>query len=322
MRSRSGDQPAGRAEALRASLVDRVARWSTGQEQVVTADPGLTFYRHAQPTEVMSCMVEPAIAFPIQGTKRAVLGDHVFAYDTHRFLVTSLDLPLLLQVVEASPEVPYLSLVLRLDRAVIAELMLQGRITPSARQRPTGPGLFLGDTSEALLEPLDRLVRLLDEPDSVPVLAPLIHKEIFYRLLTGEHGLHLWHLASAGSHGHRISRAIDWLKTCYSQPLRVDELASRVQMSPSRFHYHFRQLTSMSPLQFQKWVRLNEARRRMITEGMDASTAAFEVGYESPSQFSREYSRQFGAPPRRDISALMHLHEDAGSDGASLGALP
>jgi transcriptional regulator GlxA family with amidase domain len=168
-------------------------------------------------------------------------------------------------------------------------------------------GIVLGETNARMLETFDRLVQLLDEPAAAPVLAPLIHKEIYYRLLVGEQGWLLWQLATVGSHGHRVARAIEWLKLHFAAALRVDDLAGLVQMSPSRFHHHFRQITGMSPLQFQKHLRLNEARRLMLTEQVDAAAAAYQVGYESASQFSREYSRQFGAPPRKDVTRLLAI---------------
>ncbi len=305
----SRSEEAERFEAARSSLAERIARWTAaGVEQVATASPGLTLYRHDAPTEAMSCILEPAIALTIQGAKRALLGDDVFAYNRHRFLITSLDLPVVLRTVEASREEPYLSLVLRMDERVIAELMLQTELPRPSRERPLGRGISLGRTSATLLEAFDRLVKLLDEPAAVPVLAPLIQKEIFYRILVSDEGALLRELASIGSQSRRVARAIDRLKSNFATPLRIEELAALSQMSISRLHHHFRQLTSMSPLQFQKLLRLNEARRLMLTEHLDASAAAFQVGYLSPSQFSREYSRQFGAPPRRDMERLLRLY--------------
>ncbi len=307
-------------EAVRSSLAERIARWTVGVEQFATPNPSLTLYRHNAPTEPMSCMVEPAIALTVQGAKRALLGDDVYAYNRHRFLITSLNLPVVLQVVEASRETPYLSLVLRLDERAIAEMVMQSKVPPPSREQPVSRGIILGETTAVLLEAFNRLVRLLDEPDAIPVLAPLIQREIFYRLLMSRQGALLWQIASVASQSHRIARAIDWLKSNFAQPLHVDELAALARMSTSRFHHHFRQLTSMSPLQFQKWLRLNQARQLMLTEHLDASSAAFQVGYESPSQFSREYSRQFGAPPRRDIERLLHRH-DIGTTGAGTPAV-
>lgn len=294
----------GSHEAVRCRLAARIARWTEGAEQVETALPGLTLYRHNAPTDAVRCMVEPAIALPVQGTKRAVLGNGVYAYDHRRYLLTTLDLPVALQAVKAHASAPYLSLVLRLDERCISDLVLKGVAPSPAKARPATAGIGLGATSAALLDAFDRLVQLLDDPAALAVLAPLVHTEIHYRLLTGELGGMLWQFASAGSQGHRVARAIAWLKMHFEQPLRVDALADLVQMSPSRFHHHFKQLTAWSPLQFQKYLRLQEARRLMLTDGLDAAAAAFRVGYESPSQFGREYRRQFGFPPRRDVERL------------------
>jgi AraC-like DNA-binding protein len=300
-------------EALRAALAHRVARWTDGGEQVATAIPGLTLYRHDLPTEPMNCMVGPSIALTVQGTKHALLGGRVYSYHSGRFLLAALNLPVVLQAVEAHPDRPYLSLVLELDTRSIAELAMQAEPPALAGQAGRMQGLILGETTEKFLELFLRLVELLDEPAALPVLARLMCKEIFYRLLMSEQGARLWQMASVGSHNQRIARAIEWLKLNFAQPLRIEALAGQVQMSPSRFYRHFRALTAMSPLQFQKWLRLNEARRLMLAEGIDASSAAFQVGYESPSQFSREYARLFGAPPRRDVQDLRQKARANGS---------
>lgn len=297
---------AARGDDVRAMLAARIARWTTGMELSATAIPGLLVYRWEAPSEPMSCMVEPSVALVVQGAKRVLLGEEAYNYDTRRFLITSLDLPVVANIIEASPQRPCLGLVFKLDQRVMAELMVQSRLAPP-REQPTGRGLILGETTLPLLDAFGRLMALLDEPESIAALAPLIEREILYRLLVSDQGARLRQIASVGTHGQRIARAIDWLRTHYAQALRIDDLAASVQMSPSSFHQHFRSLTAMSPLQFQKWLRLNEARRLMLMEHVDASTAAFQVGYESPSQFSREYNRLFGAPPRRDIEGLRRL---------------
>ena len=193
----------------------------------------------------------------------------------------------------------------------MAELIAQGGLPlPTARANDRSVGI--GTVTPVLLEPFKRLLDLLDEPETIPVLAPLIEREIHYRLLKSDHAARLWQFASVGSQGHRVSKAIDWLKVNYTAALRIEDLAAHVQMSPSSLHQHFRQLTAMSPLQYQKWLRLNEARRLMLNEDSDAASAAFEVGYESPSQFSREYTRLFGAPPKRDIEGLRRKAEGIG----------
>lgn len=295
-------------EALRRPLAEAVARWTDGVGQLHTTIPDLMFFRREEPTQPTNCMVEPSVALVVQGAKRALLGDNVYDYDIKRFLITSLDLPAMMHIVEASCEKPYLGVMLKLDLHVVAELMMQSGMPPPA-EHPSDRGMVLGETTPHLLHAFKRLLDLLDEPAAIPALAPLIRREICYRLLMSDQGARLWQIASVGSQSHRIARAIDWLKLHYARPLRVEELAAHVQMSASSFHHHFRLLTAMSPLQFQKWLRLNEARRLMLTDHFDASTAAFQVGYESPSQFSREYSRLFGAPPRRDIDNLRRLSE-------------
>ena len=226
-------------------------------------------------------------------------------YDAHRFLVTSVDLPVVTQVIEASADRPYLGLTLEFDLRLIAQLMV-GQDMPSGRPGAERAGVAVSAISASLLDGFNRLLDLLGTPDDIPALAPLVKQEIFYRLLRGEQGPRLRQIVTADNHGYQIARAIDWLRDHFSQPIRVEDLASRAGLSPSAFHSHFRALTAMSPLQYQKRMRLNEARRLMLTEHVDASGAAFRVGYESPSQFSREYSRQFGAPPMRDIKSLIH----------------
>lgn len=297
-------------EALRSSMVKVMAEKTQGITEITTAIPNLRFFRREGPTQPDYCMLEPNVSLVIQGTKRALLTEDTYTYDINRFLITSLDLPSMMHIVEASPDKPYLGLMLKLDLRVLSEVMLQSGIAPPSVP-PSGRGMFLGETTPILLEGFSRLVNLLNEPAALPVMAPLIEREIYYRLLTSDQCARLWQIAAVGSQGHRIARAIEWLRARFAEPLRVETLAAQVQMSPSTFHLHFRNLTSMSPLQYQKWLRLNEARKLMLSENMDVSTAAYAVGYESPSQFSREYSRFFGLSPSRDIEALRQL---AGSE--------
>jgi AraC-like DNA-binding protein len=263
----------------------------------------LTFFRRDSVAPPAVCMVEPCIVLVAQGVKHLWVGGEPYLYDTRRFLITSLDLPANSEVVEAAPEAPCVGLTLKLDLRVLAELIAHGSLPP-ARGQSAGTGVGIGTVTPDLLSPLVRLAELLDDLDAIPVLAPLIQREIHYRLLRSDQAAWLRKIVSVDSHGHRIARAIDWLKLNYAAPLRVDDLAARVQMSAATFHQHFRHLTAMSPLQYQKWLRLNEAKRLMLNEQLDAASAAFKVGYESPSQFSREYSRLFGAPPKRDIAVL------------------
>jgi AraC-like DNA-binding protein len=298
-----------RRESVRASLAAGIARWTeVDGEPFITSIPSLALYRRTTPSAPTSCMYDPSVALIVQGSKRVLLGDDAYLYDECQFLVASVDLPAIGEILEASREKPFLALMMKIDQRVVTDLMVEGRIPPP-RNEPTGRGMTVGEASLPLLQAFLRLVELLDEPNDIPALAPLIQREILYRLLTSDQGSRLWQIASVGSQGHRIARAIDWLKAHATEPLRVDELAASVQMSTSTFHHHFRAVTAMSPLQFQKWLRLNEARRLMLSENLDASTAAYRVGYESPSQFGREYHRLFGAPPLRDI---MNLRQAAG----------
>jgi len=293
-----------RIDAAREALAASIARRAPlDGEPCDTAIPDLVLLKRTSPSEPTSCLYDPSVALIVQGAKRVLLGEEAYMYDACRFLITSVDLPAIGEITEASPAQPFLALVMRLDLRVMTELMVEGRLRPP-RPEPTGRGMAVGQASASLLQAFQRLVDLLDEPAAIPVLAPLIQREILYRLLQSDQGWCLWQIASVGNQSHRIARAIDWLKAHSTEPLRIDELAASVQMSTSTFHHHFRALTAMSPLQFQKWLRLNEARRLMLTEHLDVSTAAFRVGYESPSQFGREYHRLFGAPPLRDITAL------------------
>lgn len=285
------------------SLRKSIARWTEKGDQLVTAIPGLSLYRRDEPTEPTSIMYQPSLCLAAQGVKRVLLGGDTYVYDAHHFLVTSVDLPTVAQVIKASPDRPCLALMLKLDQREISQLMVDSNLPPPRTQQSTR-GMAIGEATLPLVAACQRLIDLLAEPKDIPILAPTIQKEIVYRLLVGDQGERLRQMASAGSQSHQITRAIDWLKSNFTRPCRIEELAAHVHMSTSTFHHHFRALTAMSPLQYQKWLRLNEARRLMLTESFDASSAAFQVGYESPSQFSREYSRLFGTPPLRDIANL------------------
>jgi AraC-like DNA-binding protein len=232
-----------------------------------------------------------------------IVAGEAYDYDSKRFLVASVDLPALSQVTEASPERPYLCMVLRLDLQRIADLMTEMRLS-TFNAMPSGRGFAIGAPSEPLFGAAARRVRLLDTPADIPILAPLVEQELLYRLLTGEQGATLRHIASGDSQTNRVAKAIGWLKNHYFEPLRVEELAQRVNMSVSSLHHHFKEVTALSPLQYQKQLRLHEARRLLVRQSGDVSTIALMVGYESSSQFSREYSRLFGAPPLRDMAQL------------------
>ncbi|MDD2137565.1 AraC family transcriptional regulator [Pseudomonas kurunegalensis] len=268
-----------------------------------TAITGLGFFRREHPAAPIICMVEPSIILIVRGEKQLWVGGEGYPYNTSKFLITSLDLPANSEVLVASPDQPCLGLTLKLDLRMLAELIAQSDLPPT-RNREVVKGVGIGSVTQPMLASFERLLALFDEPESIPVLAPLIQREIHYRLLQSDQAGRLRQITSVDGQGYRIARAIDWLKLNYASALRVDELAAKVQMSTPTFHHHFRQLTTMSPLQYQKWLRLNEAKRLMLNEHQDVSSAAFKVGYESPSQFSREYRRLFGVPPKRDIAVL------------------
>ncbi|HEY9071727.1 MAG TPA: AraC family transcriptional regulator [Candidatus Ozemobacteraceae bacterium] len=286
-----------------ASLKSAIARWTEKQYRLETAIPGLAIFRYDEPTQPSGGMYEPSICLVVQGAKRAILGEDSYIYDKKHYLITSIDLPAIVQVLEASPKKPYLGLALKLDLKEVSQMMVDGSL-PLPKQCQSSRGMATGEVTLPLLTAFQRLIELLDEPKDIPILAPLIQREICYRLLVGEQGMRLREIAMAGSLSRQISQAILWLRRNYTQPLHIGDLATHVSMSKSAFHHHFRALTAMSPLQYQKNLRLNEARRLMLTERLDATTAALQVGYESPSQFSREYSRLFGAPPLRDVMSL------------------
>ncbi|ABQ28518.1 AraC family transcriptional regulator [Geotalea uraniireducens] len=298
-----GDKSLGIAVA---DLVKSIARCTEKGELYTTAVPGLSLFRRDEPTGPISGMYEPSICMAVQGAKRVLLGDDSYVYDAHHYLITSVQLPTIVQIIEASPEKPYLGLRLKFDLKEISQLMMDSNL-PQPRAQQSSRGMATGEVTLPLLNAIQRMIDLLSEEKDIPILAPVIQREIIYRLLVGDQGARLRQIASAGSQSHQIARAIDWLKTNFTQPLRIDDLAAQARMSSSTFHHHFRSMTALSPLQFQKQLRLQEARRLMLAEHMDAATAAFQVGYESPSQFSREYNRLFGAPPLRDITTLRQM---------------
>lgn len=262
----------------------------------------LYLIRASQVNEPMPLLYEPALCIIVQGSKHTMLGDEVYRYDPSHYLVVSVDLPMTGQVVEATPDKPYLCIRLDLDLMQIGELIRE-TMTESVPAQPKR-GLYIGRSDVNLLNPVLRLLRLLDTPRDIPVLTPLIMREVLYRLLLSEEGARLQQIVISDSQTQRISQVINALKQNYSKPIRMEDLAREAHMSVSGLHHNFKKITAMSPLQYQKRLRLLEARRLLSSKVSDVTTACHKVGYESLSQFSREYSRLFGLPPSKDIQRL------------------
>ncbi|MFS2110572.1 AraC family transcriptional regulator N-terminal domain-containing protein [Sphingomonas sp. Sphisp140] len=271
-----------------------------------TAIRRLSLIRADQPSLPIPSVYEASLCLIAQGSKRVSLGDHDVVYDASRYLLVSVDLPLVGLVLEASPDAPYLCCKIDLDLPALADLMIaEGEAGPQ-RDLPA-LAVYPGDAD--LIDAACRLVKLLDRPESIAALAPLVEREILYRLLTGPHGGTLRRMAKGDSHLGQISRAIARIRSGFDRQLRIEDIADAAGMSPSSLHAHFKAVTRMTPLEYQKQLRLQEARRLMMAEGASAGSAGFAVGYDSPSQFSREYRRLFGAPPRQDIERLQAAGE-------------
>ncbi len=292
-----------RAHELRTELALKIALFVGSSENRATDIPGLTLHRRTAPTAPCSMTYEPGVTVIAQGRKRVDLGRTTFIYGPSRFLLTSVDLPVVSRVIEASQQVPCLALSLKLEMPMVRELLSRGEIQVAEAPSPS-PGMATGETTVEFLSACCRLVDLLTTPQDVPFLSGLIQREIIYRILRSAEGARLRAIATLGEQSHRTAKAIAWIRANYAKPLRVEDLAEIAGVGVSTLHHHFRVLTAMSPLQYQKQLRLQTARGRMLMDGLDAASAAFEVGYESASQFNREYSRFFGQPPMRDIRTL------------------
>jgi AraC-like DNA-binding protein len=280
------------------SLIARHAR-PGGSE---TALPGVRVLISAMPTEAVHHVTEPGLGIVAQGAKNTVVGDRVFEYGAGDFVVTSVDLPISSHVVRASATRPYLACRMTLNPAAIASLLLEAPGTDELVTAPCGMGVH--KAAPELLEAAARLLRLLDNPRDAPVLRPLIEREILWRLLCGAQGGRVRQIGLADSRLAQVSQAIRWIRQHFAEAVSIEELAQLATMSVSSFHRHFRAVTAMTPIQFQKQIRLQEARSRLLAEADDVAAVGFAVGYDSASQFSREYSRLFGAPPGRDVARL------------------
>ena len=302
-RTKDDDVNGSRLSQLLAELAVKISNSLGESGERATEVPGLMLYRCIAPTVPSPCTYEPSLLVIAQGRKRVNLGKTSYVFGQSRFLLTSLELPVVSQVITASEEAPYLAFFLKLDISTVRDILNTEEV-PVPEATSGTCGMAIGVTTAELVNSCCRMMDLLDAPQDISFFGKLIQREIIYRLLQGSQGARLRAIATLGDHSHRTAKAVAWLRSNYEKPLRVEQLATIAGMSRSTLHHHFRALTAMSPLQFQKRLRLHAARQRMLTGELDAASAAFEVGYESPSQFNREYRRFFGQPPMRDIKAL------------------
>ena len=289
---------------LRAELARKIASTIGKEENRITEIPGVSLHRRTAPTPPCRTTYHPGVIVVAQGSKRVNLGRASFTYDESHFLLTAVDLPIVSWVAEATEEVPCLVLSLKLDMSMVRELLALEEIHVEEAP-PDSPAMSSGVTTPDFLNACCRLLDLLDSPEDIPFLSGLIQREIIYRILRGPEGARLRAVATLGDQSHRTAKAVAWITANYAKPLHIEELAQIASMGVSTLHHHFRMLTAMSPLQYQKQLRLQSARSLMLNNGLDAASAAFEVGYESATQFNREYSRFFGQPPMRDVRAVL-----------------
>lgn len=286
-------------------LVELITRYTNGKGNGIhsTAIAQLEFIRESTAPTALCAVYEPTFCIILQGKKETLLGKETYHYGATQYLVATVDLPLSGNIVEATADKPYLCFKLSLDATELWNIIDQLQCNPDQKESAVR-GLFVSDADAPLIDCATRLTRLLDTSQDISFLAPMIIREIYYRLLMGDQNEAVWQIATSGSHMQRIAEVIKQIKAEFTKTLRVDDLAKQARMSSASFHRHFKSVTSMSPLQYQKQLRLLEARRLMLAENADATYTAYQVGYESPSQFSREYSRMFGAPPMKDIERL------------------
>ncbi|MGM4981458.1 MULTISPECIES: AraC family transcriptional regulator [Rhizobium] len=285
-------------------LASIIARFATEDGEYRTPIDGLNLYRQSAATVWQHGAYRPCYAIVVQGRKTLTVGTDTYHYGVGEYILTALDLPVSSQVTNVRSDTPYLCFSMALDGERLKELLSRVNVPRQAVTAEPLRGLAVNAASPELLDASLRLLRLLDQPEDISAMAPLIEQEILYRLLTGPNGPRLLQVAMAESQSNRVARAVAWLRGNFEQPLRIEELAERVGMSVSSLHHHFKAVTAMSPMQYQKQLRLHEARRLMIVEQLDVGSAGHRVGYQSPSQFSREYSRLYGLPPLKDVEAM------------------
>lgn len=286
----------------REELAERIAR-ATARDGTVEPLPGLHLNRVSHPTERVHGVSKLALCVIAQGAKEVSLGDRRYAYDANHYLLATVELPVTGRIAGATESHPYLSLRLDLEPALVGSVMVEASLpVPASHQE--AKAMVVSRLEPELLDATVRLVRLVESPVEAKILAPMVKREIVYRLLTGAQGARLRHLPALGGHSHRIAQAVERLRQEFDRPLRIESLARDLGMSSSGFHHHFKAVTDMSPLQFQKQLRLQEARRLMLGESLDASSAGYRVGYDDASHFSRDYKRHFGHSPIRDVERL------------------
>jgi AraC-like DNA-binding protein len=282
-------------------LKEKLLRWMPEPGRYPTAIEGLTIARRHDAKDLENCVYKPLVAVVVQGSKRSVIGSEEYRYGENHCLVIGVDVPSANHVIVASPEQPFLAVSLDLDKYLITQLAaeIQPRLGNGSFK-----GMAVAEVDPDVLDAFLRLAELLEKPEQIPILATMIIREIHYRLLIGPQGERLRLINTLGTQSNQIAKSITWLRDNYKEPLQVDELARKVNMATSTFHRHFRDVTTLSPLQYQKRLRLYEAQRLMLVEAEDAAIAALAVGYESPTQFNREYKRMFGEPPHRHVSQI------------------
>ncbi|SFM04175.1 AraC-type DNA-binding protein [Bradyrhizobium sp. NFR13] len=287
-------------------IADIIARYAANGSDHPAGLPSLYLKRQAEPTQLVHTAQWPCFGLVAQGAKRLQLGTETYTYAAGDYVLVSLDLPMSSCIVEASEAEPHLGMGFAIDPQLLKEVLgrfgsgpADGHAHPQVPER----GVVVAKASADLLDATLRLLRLLDRPQDIPVMAPLLEQEVLYRLLVGPYGARLRQIALAESPSNKVAKAISWLRSNYASPLRIEDLADRVGMSESSLHHNFKTVTAMTPMQYQKQLRLHEARRLMLVERLDVGSAGYAVGYQSPSQFSREYARLYGQPPIRDVSA-------------------
>jgi len=298
-----------RKAIARAEIETVIARYASAEGSNATPVPGLRVSRLTAPMAPRMFFYEPSLCVCIRGRKRMLVGDTEWTQGPDDFLLYAAGMPSIVTIDQASPSAPYIALLLAFDLELARDMLAEIELSGIPRE-PSSAGVMLDRIGADLLDAIARLVALIERPADIAIMAKLLQREIVYRLLTGPRGGQLRKIIAAGSPGHRIARALDWLRDHYAEPLSIDRLAGLAGMGVSTFHRHFQRTTLVSPLQYQKQLRLVAARRLMLTDQVDAGSAAFQVGYESPTQFSREYHRLFGRPPARDVAAIRRESKD------------